>query len=242
FDLRSVPTGPCRRCRDPIVDLGDVGPEILDGQRRRILFIVTESAVRSHDLMVRRNQAGEDGGPAPPAPRPCSKIGRVRTRVSCVCTTARSRPQWSKSESPAESESHRMTSTPAPRRRLANIGPIDQLRAGRLWRRLPQLFIGLYLFGAAMAMLVTAGVGMMPWDVLHSRILRHVPLTFGTIVTLLSFVVLLIWIPLRQQPGIGTILNALLIGPSLDLTRLFLPQPEHLGWNIALMLGGVVLN
>lgn len=135
-----------------------------------------------------------------------------------------------------------MTSTPAPRRRLANIGPIEQLRAGRLWRRLPQLFIGLYLFGAAMAMMVTAGLGMMPWDVLHSGILRHVPLTFGTIVTLLSFVVLLIWIPLRQQPGIGTILNALLIGPSLDLTRLFLPQPEHLGWNIALMLGGVVLN
>src|SRR5699024_12685575 len=57
-----------------------------------------------------------------------------------------------------------------------------------------------------------------------------------------SFVVLLIWIPLRQQPGIGTTLNALLIGPSLDLTRLFLAQPEHLGWNIALMLGGVVLN
>ena len=135
-----------------------------------------------------------------------------------------------------------MTSTPAPRRRLANIGPIEQLRAGRLWRRLPQLFIGLYLFGAAMAMMVTAGLGMMPWDVLHSGILRNVPLTFGTIVTLLSFVVLLIWIPLRQQPGIGTILNALLIGPSLDLTRLFLPQPEHLGWNIALILGSVVLN
>src|SRR5699024_8535089 len=159
----------------------------------------------------------------PPAPRPCSKICRVRTRVSCVCTTARSRPQWSKSESPAESESTRMTSTPAPRRRLANIGPIEQLRAGRLWRRLPQLFIGLYLFGAVMAMMVTSGLGMMPWDVLHSGILRHVPLTFGTIVTLLSFVVLLIWIPLRQQPGIGTILNALLIGPSLALTRLFLP-------------------
>lgn len=135
-----------------------------------------------------------------------------------------------------------MTSTPTPKRQLANIGPIEQLRAGRLWRRLPQLLIGLYLFGASMAMMVTAGLGMMPWDVLHSGILRHVPLTFGTIVTLLSFVVLLIWIPLRQQPGIGTILNALLIGPSLDLTRLFLPHPEHLGWNIALMAAGVVLN
>src|SRR5699024_11868421 len=65
FDLRSVPPGPCRRCRDPVVDLGEVRPEILDGQRRRILFIVTESAVVSHDLMVRRTQFGEDGGPSP---------------------------------------------------------------------------------------------------------------------------------------------------------------------------------
>lgn len=135
-----------------------------------------------------------------------------------------------------------MPSTPAPRRGLANIGPIQQLKAGRLPRRLPQLLIGLYLYGAAMAMMVTSGLGMMPWDVLHSGILLHVPLSFGTIVTIASFLVLLIWIPLRQQPGIGTVLNALLIGPSLDLTRLFLPRPEELGWNIALLAGGIVLN
>ncbi|MCD1284729.1 MAG: YczE/YyaS/YitT family protein [Brevibacterium sp.] len=135
-----------------------------------------------------------------------------------------------------------MPSTPTPKRELANIGPIQQLRAGRLPRRLPQLLIGLYLYGASMAMMVTSGLGMMPWDVLHSGILRHIPLSFGTIVTIASFLVLLIWIPLRQQPGIGTVLNALLIGPSLDLTRLFLPQPEELGWNIALLVGGIVLN
>ena len=135
-----------------------------------------------------------------------------------------------------------MPSTPTPKRELANIGPIQQLRAGRLPRRLPQLLIGLYLYGASMALMVTSGLGMMPWDVLHSGILLHVPLSFGTIVTIASFLVLLIWIPLRQQPGIGTVLNALLIGPSLDLTRLFLPQPEELGWNIALLAGGIVLN
>src|SRR5699024_863332 len=142
----------------------------------------------------------------------------------------------------AESESHRMTAAPAPRRRRANVGPIDQRRAGRLWRRLPQLFIGLYLCGAAMAMMVTAGLGIMPWDVLHWGILRHLPLTFRNIFTVLSFIVLLILIPLQQQPCNCTMLNALFSGPSLDLTRLPLPQPEHLGWNIALMLGGVVLN
>ncbi|WP_436326380.1 YczE/YyaS/YitT family protein [Brevibacterium sp. FAM 27836] len=135
-----------------------------------------------------------------------------------------------------------MTSTPTPKRQLANVGPIEQLRGGRLWRRIPQLLIGLYLFGASMAMMVNAGLGMMPWDVLNAGILRHVPVTFGTVVTLLSFVVLLIWIPLRQQPGIGTVLNALLIGPALDLTRLFLPEPDHLGWQIPLMLAGVALN
>lgn len=130
----------------------------------------------------------------------------------------------------------------APKRQLANVGPIAQLRGGRLRIRLPQLLLGLYLFGASMAMMVNAGLGMMPWDVLHSGIKNHVPLSFGTIITILAFLVLLIWIPLRQQPGIGTILNALLIGPSLDLTRLFLPQPEELGWNIVLMVTGVVLN
>lgn len=135
-----------------------------------------------------------------------------------------------------------MTSTPTPKRQLANVGPIEQLRGGRLWRRIPQLLIGLYLFGASMAMMVNAGLGMMPWDVLNAGILRHMPVTFGTVVTLLSFVVLLIWIPLRQQPGIGTVLNALLIGPALDLTQLFLPEPDHLGWQIPLMLAGVALN
>ena len=135
-----------------------------------------------------------------------------------------------------------MTSTPTPKRQLANVGPIEQLRGGRLWRRIPQLLIGIYLFGASMAMMVNAGLGMMPWDVLNAGILRHVPVTFGTVVTLLSFVVLLIWIPLRQQPGIGTVLNALLIGPALDLTQLFLPEPDHLGWQIPLMLAGVALN
>ncbi|UZD63713.1 YczE/YyaS/YitT family protein [Brevibacterium sp. JSBI002] len=135
-----------------------------------------------------------------------------------------------------------MTKMRAPKRQLANVGPIAQLRGGRLWRRLPQLILGLYLFGASMAMMVNAGLGMMPWDVLHSGIQNHVPLTFGTIITILAFLVLLIWIPLRQQPGIGTILNALLVGPALDLTRMFLPRPEELGWNIALMVTGVVLN
>lgn len=135
-----------------------------------------------------------------------------------------------------------MASTPPPRRELANVGPLQQLSGGRLPRRLVQLLVGLYLYGASMAMVVVAGLGMIPWDVLHSGILRHVPLTFGTIITITSVLVLLAWIPLRQMPGLGTVLNALLIGPALDVTLLFLPQPEDLGWRIVLLVSGVVLN
>ncbi|WP_166971531.1 membrane protein YczE [Brevibacterium atlanticum] len=130
----------------------------------------------------------------------------------------------------------------SPRRELANVGPLSQLRGGRLARRLPQLLIGLYLYGASMAMVVLAGLGMIPWDVLHSGLLAHVPLTFGTIVTITSVMVLLAWIPLKQMPGLGTVLNALSIGPALDLTLLFLPHPQGLGWQIAYMVAGVGLN
>ena len=135
-----------------------------------------------------------------------------------------------------------MPTTPPQRRELANAGPLEQLRGGRLPRRLLQLVVGLYLYGASMAMVVVSGLGMIPWDVLHSGILRHVPLTFGTIITITSVLVLLAWIPLRQQPGLGTVLNALSIGPALDLTLLFHPRPEALGWNIVLLVAGVVLN
>ncbi|GAA3846098.1 membrane protein [Brevibacterium ammoniilyticum] len=135
-----------------------------------------------------------------------------------------------------------MSSSPAPRRELANVGPLQQLAGGRLVRRLAQLMLGLYLYGASMALVVVSGLGMIPWDVLHSGILRHVPLTFGTIITITSVLVLLAWIPLKQQPGLGTLLNALTIGPALDLTLLFLPRTEVLAWNIVFLVAGVVLN
>lgn len=137
-----------------------------------------------------------------------------------------------------------MTTDSTPRRQLANVGPIQQLRGGRLPRRLVQLLVGLYLYGASMAMIVSSGLGMMPWDVLHSGILNYLPLTFGTIITITSLLVLLAWIPLKQQPGLGTVLNALLIGPSLDVTLLFLPRTDPDAWilNIALLVIGVGLN
>lgn len=136
-----------------------------------------------------------------------------------------------------------MTQT-APRPRpvgLAELGPVAQLRAGRLARRLPQLLVGLVLFGASLGMMVRGDLGLAPWDVLHSGLIRHVPLSLGQAIVVMSFVVLLLWVPLRETPGIGTIANALVVGISADATLVLVDRPDALAGRIALMLGGVAL-
>ena len=124
---------------------------------------------------------------------------------------------------------------------LTDLGPVAQLRAGGLARRLPQLLVGLYLYGVSLALMVRGDLGLAPWDVLHSGLIRHVPITLGQAVIVMSFVVMLAWIPLREVPGIGTVLNALLVGTAADLTLAVLDRPDSLAARIALMLGGVVL-
>lgn len=138
------------------------------------------------------------------------------------------------------------TSVPGPPRtnrpQLLAIGPVAQLRAGRLGRRLPQLVLGLGLYGVSMALLVRGAFGVMPWDVLHQGVARHIPLTFGQIVILASLVVLLMWIPLRQPPGLGTLLNAVLIGLVVDPVLAWLDEPAGLAPRLALVISGLVLN
>jgi uncharacterized membrane protein YczE len=124
---------------------------------------------------------------------------------------------------------------------LVDLGPIAQLRAGRLARRIPQLVVGLLLYGASLALMVRGGIGLAPWDVLHSGLIQHVPITLGQAVVVMSFVVLLLWIPLREMPGIGTIANALLVGLSADATLWLLEPAASLPGRAALMLGGVLL-
>lgn len=124
---------------------------------------------------------------------------------------------------------------------LTDLGPVAQLRAGRLGRRLPQLVVGLLLYGISLAMMVRGGLGLAPWDVLHSGVIRYLPLTLGQAVVAMSFVVLVAWVPLRETPGIGTVLNALLIGSSADLTLALLGRPDVLAARVALTVGGVVL-
>ena len=125
---------------------------------------------------------------------------------------------------------------------LTDLGPFAQLRAGRLARRLPQLLVGLWLYGASLALMVRGGLGLAPWDVLHSGFIRHVPITLGQAVVLFSFAVLLLWIPLRERPGIGTVANAVLVGLAADATLAVLAAPSETWLRIVLMVGGVVLN
>lgn len=90
-------------------------------------------------------------------------------------------------------------------------------------------------------MMVRGQLGLAPWDVLHSGAIRHLPITLGQAVILFSFLVLLAWIPLREVPGVGTVLNALLVGASADLTLWLLAAPDGLVARVALCVGGVVL-
>ena len=94
---------------------------------------------------------------------------------------------------------------------LVPMTSVEQLRAGRFTRRFVQLVIGLWLYGVSMAMFIRAGLGLDPWDVFHFGVQTHWDVSFGTVVIVVSFAVLLLWIPLRQWPGLGTILNLVLI-------------------------------
>lgn len=124
---------------------------------------------------------------------------------------------------------------------LAQLGPIQQLRTGRLRRRLPQLMIGLAFYGISMAMMIRGDLGLSPWDALHVGLTRHLPMSFGWVVIVVSFLVLLLWIPLREMPGIGTLANAVAIGIVADLTLQVLDTPPYWGERLALTIGGVLL-
>ena len=125
---------------------------------------------------------------------------------------------------------------------LANLTPLQQLRAPRLGRRVTQLMVGLVLYGLSMAMMVESFLGLDPWDVFHYGVTRWLPMSFGTVVILAGAVVLLLWIPLRQMPGLGTVANVIVIGVASDVSLALLERPDSLVARTALLLGGIVLN
>ncbi|MBZ6133363.1 hypothetical protein KVH22_17285 [Streptomyces olivaceus] len=112
----------------------------------------------------------------------------------------------------------------------------------QLARRLIQLYGGLVLYGASSALLVRSGLGLEPWNVLHQGIAEHTGLSMGVVLTVTGAAVLLLWIPLRQRPGLGTVSNVLVIGAAMDAVLGVVPDAH--GWTprIAMMVGGIVLN
>jgi uncharacterized membrane protein YczE len=109
-----------------------------------------------------------------------------------------------------------------------------------------QLIVGLLLYGFTMGMMVRAVLGLDPWDVFHqgltALINRWVPLSYGTVITIVSVFVLLLWIPLRQRPGIGTVANAAIIGFATDATLRMLPEFGNLTVRIVVLALAIVGN
>lgn len=109
-------------------------------------------------------------------------------------------------------------------------------------RRVPRLLFGLVLFGVGLAMMVIAGLGLAPWEVMHQGITRHTGIPIGTVGILTGIVVLLLWIPLGERLGVGTILNVFIIGIVIDLTLWIAPESVGALWQQwGLLLGGTLL-
>lgn len=104
-----------------------------------------------------------------------------------------------------------------------------------------QLLVGVFLYGIAISAMVQAAVGLDPWDVLTQGLALHTGVPFGLMTNIIGLGVLLLWIPLRQRPGVGTVLNALLVGPSAQLGLAVIPAPDVLWLRILLFAGGLVL-
>lgn len=109
-------------------------------------------------------------------------------------------------------------------------------------RRLIQLFWGLALYGLSIGLMVRANLGLDPWDVFHQGLSNRIGLSLGMMVNLIGAIVLLLWIPIRQRPGIGTIANVFLIGTFADISLWLIPPIHSLPMAVVAMAGGIFLN
>lgn len=126
---------------------------------------------------------------------------------------------------------------------MSTQGHVTQrLTQGHLVRRLSQLYIGLTLYGVSSAMLVEAGLGLEPWNVLHQGLAELTGLTIGVVSIIVGATVLLLWIPLRQRPGLGTVSNVFVCGLAMDGTLALLPEAHTLAVRIPLLVAEILLN
>ncbi|MEU4067470.1 hypothetical protein AB0F25_34590 [Streptomyces wedmorensis] len=116
------------------------------------------------------------------------------------------------------------------------------LHGRHLTRRLVQLYVGLTLYGVSSALLVRSGLGLEPWGVLHQGLAEKSGLTIGVVTIAIGALVLLLWIPIRQRPGLGTVSNVFVIGLAMDGALALLPEFHGLAVRIPLLLLGILLN
>jgi uncharacterized membrane protein YczE len=119
---------------------------------------------------------------------------------------------------------------------------MDPLRLDRPARRLAQLYLGLALYGFSEALMIVATLGLPPWAVLHQGLAERTGLSIGVCAIVVGALVLLLWIPLRQRPGLGTLSNVVLIGVGIDVSLALLPVPESMLTRASCLLVGVGLN
>jgi uncharacterized membrane protein YczE len=109
-------------------------------------------------------------------------------------------------------------------------------------RRLVQLYVGLVLYGVSMALTIGSDLGLNPWDVFHQGLSQRTGLSIGTVTIVVGAAVLLLWIPLRQRPGLGTVSNVVVIGIAVDAALAVLPTVTALAGRVGLLASGIVLN
>lgn len=112
--------------------------------------------------------------------------------------------------------------------------PADELR-----RRVPRLLGGLVLFGLGIALMVRADLGLAPWDVLHQGVSERTDIAIGNVTILTGMAVLLLWIPLRERWGVGTVLNVLVIGLVVDATLALVDAPQAMWQRVVFLVAGI---
>lgn len=115
-------------------------------------------------------------------------------------------------------------------------------RGTHLTRRLGRLYAGLALYGASSALLVVAGLGLEPWGVLHQGLAELTGISIGVVSIFVGALVLLLWVPLRQRPGLGTVSNVFAVGLAMDGTLALVPEVHGLPARVGIMAAGIVLN
>jgi uncharacterized membrane protein YczE len=116
------------------------------------------------------------------------------------------------------------------------LPPPDELRT-----RLPRLLAGLAMFGVGIALMVRADLGLAPWDVLHQGVAERTGIAIGTVTILTGVVVLLLWLPIRERPGLGTVLNVIVIGLVVDATLAVIDAPEAIWVRVVYLTVGIFL-